>query len=155
MSHHKYAQALYGISPTARGVGHVSDIILGLAPPAPAGTTAIAPVHTGEPITKKLVKFVPHAVGLVAGYSLWKKHRYLGALAGHAAINSGYEFYKGDKKKALCELAVEGAGIIGALKYSGGRKPVVGWLLGVVAGSIATYFVEGSPVRNAVARLRG
>lgn len=150
------AQAAYEVSPTARGVGRVSDLILGLAPsPAPAaGTAALAPVKQDEPITKKLVKFVPHVVGAGVGYMVWKKHPILGALAGHALVNSGYEYYKGDKKTALCELAVEAAGVMGALKLFGGRSPVKGWLVGVVAAAAATYFVDDSPVKKVVDKLR-
>lgn len=156
MGHSSVAEAIYGVSPTARGVGRVSDLVAAMTPPAPATGTALAPVAPPhEALSKKLIKFVPHVVGAGAGFVLWKKHRILGALAGHALVNSGYEYYKGDKKTALCELAVEGAGIAGALYLFKGRKPVMGWLAGVLAGSVATYFVQDSPVQKAVKKLRG
>jgi ATP-dependent protease ClpP protease subunit len=55
--------------------------------------------------------------------------------------------YHGDKKKAACNLAVEGAAVYGALRYR--KHPVLGYLGGMAAGLAATYFVPGSPSREA------
>lgn len=147
----RYAQALAGCSPTIMGINRAADIVAALTPPA-AGSTALVPTGAPESVTKKLVKFVPGAVGALAGAYFWKSHRWLGLVAGHALINSAYEAYKGDKKKALCYAAVEGAAVLGALNY---KKipvlkvhPVAGFLGGLAAGITATYFVPGSPIKE-------
>lgn len=148
----RYAEAVTGVVPSANVIGAVIDIAAALVPPAvKAGAPAMV-VSPKEPMSDKLKKFAPHAVGLAAGAFFWKKHRILGALAGHALVNSAYEYYKGDKKKAMCDLAVEGAGVAGALYHKklplAGKSPVIGWAMGIVAGSVGTYFVDGSPAKE-------
>lgn len=151
---HRYAANLSDISPTILGVHRAADIVAALAPPA-AGTTAIVPAAPAVPqesVVKKVLRFAPGAAGAAAGFAAWKNHRILGAVAGHALVNSGWEFYKGDKKKALCNAAVEGTGIAGAMFFH--KSPVIGFVGGALAAAVATYFVPGSPVRQQVERFR-
>lgn len=148
-----YMDIITGASPTARGAARAADIVAALAPPAKSSAVATSAAHSSESFTGKLVRFVPGVAGAGVGFFAWKKHRVLGALAGHAVVGSAYEFYKGDRTKAVCDLAVEGAGVAGALWYK--KRPWAGWLGGVLAGAVATYFVPGSPIKDQVAKLRG
>ena len=157
----KYVEAVTGVVPTASVVGAAADIVAALAPPpatpGAAGSAAVV-VTPKEPVFDKMKKFAPRAAGLVGGYvvakKFWKGHPVLGALAGNAIVNGAYEKYKGsaDNKKIACDLAVEGAGIMGALYHKklpfAKSSPVVGWVLGILAGSAATYFVDGSPAKE-------
>jgi hypothetical protein len=154
----KVYDALYGVSPTARNVGRVSDMIIGLAPPAPgkAGTPGALSlnVKSEESLTKKAMKLAPAVVGGVVGYLVGKryKHAVLGTIAGAAAIETGYEFFKGDKKRATAWAIVEGAAIAGAVYMK--RHAVRGYALGAAAGLVGTYFIEGSPAKAALAKLK-
>lgn len=144
----EYTNALSGASTTVEGVRQAADILAALAPPT-IGVGSAALVKSNQTsVTKKVVAFVPGVVGSGIGAVLWKDHRILGALVGHAAVTGGWEFYKGDKKKAACQFAVEGAGVAGALLYK--KHPALGWASGIVLGAAATYFVPGSPVRRFV-----
>jgi len=147
---------LGSLSPTILGAHRVADIFAALTPPAPAAGVPSAPAPSNSQIMDKAKQFAPGLAGAGVGAYVGAKHRHpvLGALAGHAVVNSAYEYYKGDKKKAVCNAAVEGAALAGALYYKKGRKPLLGYAIGLVAGAVATYFVDGSPVKNAVAKYR-
>lgn len=147
MSLKSYSDAFAGCSPTIMGLNQVADIVAAVTPPA--GTPPVAQVSQPS-LVSKVSRFAPGLAGAGAGGYAWKKHRVLGALLGHAVVQSGYDYMKGRKREALCQLAVEGAGVGGALYYK--KHPVLGWLGGVVAGAVATYFVPGSPVRNEAKR---
>jgi hypothetical protein len=141
------------VSPSATGARSVADIVAALAPPA-KGSTAMVQASSGKSLTASVKHAVPGAVGAVAGYYVGKKrgHSILGALAGHAVGSNAKALYNGDRKRALCNLAVEGAAILGALKYKKVpmlKHPVVGYAVGALVGGIATYFVSGSPAREA------
>jgi hypothetical protein len=154
----KVYDALYGVSPTARNVGRVSDMIIGLAPTAPgkAGTPGALSLNpkSEESVTKKAMKLVPAVVGGVVGYWLGGKfhHKWLGAIAGAAAIETGYEFAKGDKKRATAWAIVEGAAIAGAVYMK--KHALRGYVMGAAAGLIGTYFIEGSPAKAALAKIK-
>jgi hypothetical protein len=151
------ATAFAGISPTILGVHRAADIVAALTPPAATAGAALAPV-SGPSLTSKVTQFAPGVGGALAGAYVWKRHRILGLLAGHAVVNSAWDFYRGDRKRAVCNAIVEGAGVLGALNsrkipvIKGG--PITGYVAGVLLGAVATYFVEGSPVRQAVANFR-
>lgn len=143
-------------TPTATGARQVADIVAAMAPPPPgaAGTVAMRPASSAS-AGRIAMALAPGVAAGTAGAVIWKKHRVLGFLAGHAVGQSGYQFIRGgDKKKAICNLAVEGAGVVGALKLFKGRKPVYGWLAGVLGGAVVTAFVPGSPANEAYRRLR-
>lgn len=158
------ANVIGSISPTILGAHRIAGIVAALTPPAttpgaiaPAAAPAAAP---GESLTSKAMKFAPGAAGAAAGAYLWKNHRILGALAGHAIVNSGYDAMKGgDKVKSACQGVVEGAGVLGSLynkkmpiKFA--RNPIIGYVVGVLAGAAATYFVPGSPIKDQIAKIK-
>lgn len=145
MTMKKYSDALSGCSTTVLGVHRAADIVAALTPPPDSGAPAPA---KPEPVAGKVVRFVPGLVGAGIGATVWREHRVLGALSGYAAVNAGYAYTQGQKKKAVCQLVVEGSGVAGALMWK--KRPVLGWLSGIAAGAAATYFVKGSPVRDLV-----
>ena len=150
------ATAFAGVSPTILGVNRVANIVSALTPPSINGVAAAKPAPS---VMEKVKPFVPGAAGAAVGAYVWKKHRILGVLAGHAVANSAFEFYQGKRKEAVCDLVVEGAGVLGSLynkKIPFVKKggPIAGYVAGLVAGCVATYFVDGSPVKNAVANFR-
>lgn len=148
MSLKNYSDAIAGVSPTILGVHRAADIVAAMTPPANApAVPAVAPAPQSS-MFAKAKGFAPGLVGAGVGAYAWKKHRILGAVLGHAAACSGLEFYRGDKKKALCDMAVEGAAVAGALHFK--KSPVLGFVGGLLAGAAATYFVPGSPVRAQV-----
>lgn len=143
------SQVIGEMSATARGAQRVKDIFAALAPPpAPIGDTTamtVASVPAGHPtLARAIGPIVPGVAGGAVGAFMWKKHRVLGFLAGHAVGANALGIVRGgvERRDALCQLGVEGAGVIGALKFR--RHPVFGWVLGVAAGTIATSFVPGS-----------
>lgn len=136
--------ALGNISPVFGAAAQATNLVSSALPAT--GTAVVAPPKPS--FTKELVKFAPRLGGAAAGAYVWKKHRILGAVIGNAFGQAGYEFYKGNKTAALCELVVDGAAVFGALKYKGGKSPLVGFVGGLLAGSIATYFVPGSPAKD-------
>jgi hypothetical protein len=143
--------AISNVVPSASILGGVADVAASLAPPPGAGTAKTAMVVSpAEPLTDKLKKYAVPAAGIVGGALLWKKHRVLGAVAGHAVAYAWA--HRDDKKRVMCDLVVEGAGIAGALyhkKIPGAKKsPVVGFVMGVAAGLVGTYFVDGSPAKE-------
>ena len=139
------------VSTSAAGVKKAADIVAALAPPSTTpGTGAMVPHKS---VTESVKAIAPGAVGAVGGYLAWKSHRILGALAGHAIGANAMELASGDKKKALCNMAVEFAGIVGSLKSP--KHRVLGYVGGAVAGLVATYFVPGSPSRDAYDKWRG
>lgn len=146
-----YANALSGASTTVLGAQRAADIVAAMTPPSSASSSPVAAAPVPS-VKDQLVNMAPGLAGAAAGAFLWKRHRVLGALGGHAAVQAGYDYYRGHKKEAACNLAVEGAGIAGSLYFK--KHPVLGWLGGVVAGGVATYFVAGSPVRNAVQKMK-
>ena len=154
------ATAFAGVSPTIMGAQRAADLIAAALTP-PVGSPGAAVAAPKPSIMEKVKPFAPGAVGAAAGYYFGKKkhHPIIGALAGHAVANSAYEFYQGRKTEAFCDLAVEGAGILGALYYK--KAPVLkrgnavtGYIGGLLIGAVATYFVDGSPVKQAVAKYR-
>ena len=149
----KYTTVM-GVSPTASGAKKAADIVAALAPPSSKSTAMVA--AGGSSLVGEAKKMAPGLAGAGVGYFAWKKHPVLGILAGHAVGSNAMELATGDRKKALCNLAVEGAGIYGALKYGKGRtgRSVLGYVAGAVAGAVATYFVPGSPARDAYDKWR-
>lgn len=149
-----YTQVI-GAVPAASAAHRIAGVVAAMTPP-PAAQGAMVPSGSSN-VVAKIKPLVPGAVGAVAGFVAWKKHPVLGALAGHAVADAAYEAYKGDKKKAACNLAVEGAGVLGALynkKIPFAKKggAIGGYVAGILAGAVATYFVQGSPVRRALGK---
>jgi len=144
---------LSGISPSAAGSRRVADVVAALTPPSPAAGSPAAgpPAHSAPEEHEKLtagkaaLAIVPGVGGGVLGSYLWKKHRVLGFLGGHAVGSVVYPMIRNhgnDRRKALAQLGVEGMGIGGALAWK--KHPVLGWLGGVIVGSIASTFVPGT-----------
>jgi uncharacterized membrane protein len=141
------------VSPTATAGRHVADIVAALAPPpAPTAQALARPAASTPSLTEIAKRMAPGVIGGVVGMMLWKRHPVLGFLAGHAVGAMAYPLYKGDKKRAMCNLAVEGTGIAGALYYR--KHPALGYIMGASAGAVATYFVDGSPMKEVVAEVK-
>lgn len=149
---------LGNISPTMTGARRASDILAALAPPPAEEATPPKALAKLEPPKTEMrqspgaaaLGLAPGLVGAAVGAVMWSDHRVLGALAGHALASNAYPIVKGDsveRTRALCGLGVEAAGIGGALLWE--NHPVLGWGLGVIAGSIATSFVPNSGARDA------
>jgi hypothetical protein len=146
----KYVEVFGAVSPSAGAVSRAGDIVAALAPP-PATSHAMVPAsHTVGATVKSLV---PGAVGAAIGAFAWKKHPVLGLVMGFAVGDNAMELWKGDRTKAVCKLAVEGAGVVGALKFK--KHPVLGFIGGALAGAVATSFVDGSPAKDAWKKLKG
>lgn len=149
----EWVEVLGEVSSTAGGAQRVANVVTALVPPAGAPSAAVTvPAAPAQSLSKQVVGLVPGAAGAAVGYKMWKKHPALGALAGHALGANLYSLYKGDRKRALCQLAVEAAGVLGALKFK--KHPVMGWLGGVAAGAVATSFVDGSASKDLMNKLK-
>lgn len=155
----KYSDILGTVSPTARSVQRAGDIVAALAPPAPGASTAMVPATKNEPAKESTMAaamgLAPGlAVGVAAALMFGRQHPVLAFLGGHAIGSTAYPIYKGgdDRKKALCQLAVEGAGVAGALAWS--DHPIWGWGLGLAAGAVATSLVKDSPTMAAWKQLK-
>jgi hypothetical protein len=147
----KYVEVFGAVSPSVNGAKRATDIVAALAPPS--GSHALVPARRNTILGAEVSGMLPGVVGAVAGALVWKRHPVLGVLAGHAIGANAKELLSGDRKKAMCHVAVEGAGILGALKYK--KHPVLGWVGGTVAGAVATSFVSGSPASEAWKKLKG
>jgi len=142
-----------GVSSSAAGVKKAADIVAALAPPSKKD--AMVPAGESKSVVTEAKKFAPGLVGAAAGYYVGgkKHHPILGALVGHALGDNAKDLYDGDRKRAACNVAVEVAGVVGALKYK--KHPVVGYVVGALAGAVATYFAyDGSAARDAYNKLR-
>jgi hypothetical protein len=157
--------SLGSVSPTIMGLDAATDVATSVVPHQAVPGALKKP--SGIPsMSESVTRFAPHVGTFAAGY-LGRKfmpfglrsHPILSGLAGHAVGYAAWTSIKGkDTKRALCELAVEAAGIYGALKHSkipvvkgirGNAGMVAGWLAGAVAASAVTYFaVPGSPARD-------
>lgn len=148
----KYVEVFGAVSPAASRAG---DIVAALAPPAVKD--ALVPNKGHHSIGESVKEMLPGVAGAVAGAVMWKRHPILGLVMGHAVGTNAMELYKGDRTKALCSLAVEGAGTYAALKYGKGRtvRSVVAFVGGALAGAVATSFVDGSPAKDAWKKLAG
>lgn len=147
MSRASAAEILGSISPTARGVGRGASIVAALMPPAKAADGAIVKAER-ESASSAVLKFVPGLAGAGVGALVWKKHRVLGALLGHAVVGNVLPIVRGgaDRKRAMCQLGVEGAGIAGSLLWD--EHPIFGWGAGILAGAAVTAFIKGSPTNE-------
>lgn len=141
---------LGSVSPLAGGASRAYDIVAALSPPkAPDGGAMVKAAPEGsESITMKALKFVPGLAAGGAGAFVWKSHRLLGFVAGHALASTALPIYHGgaERKRALCQLAVEGAAIGGSLLWKG--HPFLGFVAGLLGGAVATSFVQGSPTND-------
>lgn len=154
MGHHrKYTDMLGYASPTARNVVRAKDIVAALAPPQ-RSLALVKDQPAVPPPATIAVSMIPSAIGAVVGFSMWKKHRVLGVIAGAGIAEEGYRFVKGDRKTALCNLAVEGAGIFGALQFKSTMGRILGFVGGSALGAVATSFVDGSPASKVKAKLK-
>jgi hypothetical protein len=148
-----YVRILGDISPTARGANRAADIVAALAPPK--AKNALVPAGQQAPTFKKAaMAIVPGVVGAVAGAMLWKRHRILGAVAGHAVVSTAMPIYHGGdgRVRALWQLGIEGAGIASSLHFK--RHPFLGWLGGTVGAAGVAALVPNSPAREGYYRLR-
>jgi len=153
----RYAKVLGSVSPSAAGAKRVADIVAALAPPpsTSASSVAMTPVKPTESPASAAVKLVPGLIGGAVGYSMFRRsHPVLGFLGGHALGSAAFSLYKGgeERKRALCQLGVEAAGIGGALMWK--QHPVLGWVAGIAAGTVASSFVPGSPACNELVGLK-
>lgn len=82
------------------------------------------------------------AVGLAAGAFLWKRHRFLGAIGGASLGRNLPALLKPEHRwSAIRNLLTTGAGVGGSLLAP--RNRIVGFVLGSLAGGLATYFTIG------------
>ena len=113
-----------------------------------ANNIAVQDADNDESFSKTLsYRIAPIIAGAVVGMTLYPKHPWLGALGGDAIGGALYPMLRGqgdDRRKALCDLAVEGAAVYGSLKYA--KHPIWGYLLGALAGSVAVSPIRGSRV---------
>lgn len=142
---------------TAKTARHAADIVAAMAPPArpaanPDAEALVPAAHEATPsVGKSLKAMAPGLAGAAAGALLWKKHRVLGLLAGHALASNAVPLYKSSGKERttiLCRLATEGAGIGGALLWKDHR--ILGWIGGMLTGFVASSFVSGTPMNDEI-----
>ena len=151
-----YLDSLGKVSPSFTGAKRVKDVLAALVPPshtavaADAGAgSAMVKAEPKKSVTKIALELAPGIAGGVVLATAWKSHRVLGFLIGHAAASAVYPLLSGDaaeKKRALCQLGVEGSGVAGALLTR--RHPALGWLAGIAAGSAVTAFIPGSAAHD-------
>lgn len=160
----RHVEKLAEVSSTARGAKRVADIVSALTPPphtqassdfvagddAPAApaSAAVVKVEQKPSVDKVAFALAPGFVGAGIGALVWKQHRVLGALVGHAVGDNVYSLVRAEgfeRRQAICQLGVEGAGIVGALVWK--NHPIFGWLLGVGAGAAASM-IPGSPINK-------
>ncbi|HVO22491.1 MAG TPA: hypothetical protein VMW56_02565 [Candidatus Margulisiibacteriota bacterium] len=78
------------------------------------------------------------AAGAAAGYLFVKKHRFLGAIAGASLGRNVPALLDPEQRHlALRNLGITSAGLIGSLTVP--KHPVIGFVLGWLAGGAATY----------------
>ena len=152
-----YADILGDASPTARSGKRVAEIVAALAPPTRAegegepGTAIVKAETKSEPVGPMSLQLVPGAIGGVVGAVAWKQHRVLGFLAGHAVAANAIPIVRGygdERKRALYQLGIEGAGIGGALMLKKYMHPAFGWAVGILGGVAVSAFIPGSPDRG-------
>lgn len=146
-----YMESLGEISSSAKSAHHAANIVKAMTPPDQAieGAAAASP-ETKPSVSKSMLGLAPGLAGGGAGALAWKKHRVLGFLGGHALGSNVYPIFRGsaqERKSALCRLGIEGSGVAGALMLKKKMHPVLGWLVGIVAGTAVTAFVPNSPVK--------
>jgi hypothetical protein len=137
-------------SPMSAGAKHVADIVAALTPPMGDirvlgdGTSMPAPKRDrSATVATALGGLVPTAVGGGVGYTMWKKHKVLGFLAGSAAANIAWDNLRhGEYKKAAVSAAVTGAAVLGSLKMK--KHPVLGFIGAMVVGTIVAANVDGT-----------
>ena len=78
------------------------------------------------------------AIGAVAGAYLWDRHRVLGALGGFALGRNVPALFGGDRRLALCNLAVVGAAVAASIYVPG--HPVLALLGGGLVAGTAIHF---------------
>lgn len=94
-------------------------------------------------------RIAPSVAGAVVGMTLWPKHPWLGALSGDAVGGALYPMLRNqgdDRRKAICDLIVEGAAVYASLKFP--KHPVWAYLGGALAGSVAVSPIRGSRVNT-------
>lgn len=162
-----YADILGESSPTIRSGKRVAEIVAALAPPTraegdgePSSTPGAAIVKVepkGEPIGPMVAPFVPGFIGGAVGAVTWKEHRVLGFLAGHAIAANAIPITRGygdERRRALYQLGIEGAGIGGALLLKKHMHPVFGWAVGILGGVAVTALIQGSPANEGFKKIR-
>lgn len=160
----RYVDVLGSISHTTRGGTRVAEIVAALTPPARRADLAIGDAGASSPAlthsasdekSTPALEIAPGVVSGIAGAFVWKEHRVLGFLAGHAIGASAVPFIRNegnDRRAALCQLGIEGAGVAGALGWK--KHPILGWFAGGIAGAIASAFVVGSPMNVQAAKMK-
>lgn len=143
----KYSDILGSVSPSALGVRRAADVVAALSPPA-RSDTEIAKNSDAPSTSSAVLALVPGAIGAGFGALAWKRHRVLGAVVGHALATTALPLVRGgaDRRRALCQLGVEGAAVAGSLLYD--KHPILGFVGGLAVGAAATAFVPGSPVNT-------
>lgn len=155
----RYVDVLGSASHSFHGAKRATEIVAALAPPPRSDLTigaaaAVAKKDDSDSAGKIALELTPGVVAGAAGAFAWKSHRVLGFLAGHAIGASAVPFLRNegnDRRAALCQLGVEGAGVAGALYFGRKSTPkaILGWVGGLIAGAVATSFVQGSPMNVA------
>ena len=143
-----YSSVLGNISTTAGGAKRAADIVAALAPPAPSSSALVKNEAPNESAKSLAFKWAPGIAAAGVGALMWKRHRFLGAVVGHAVASTALPIYRGgaERKQALCQLGVEGAAVAGSLMLP--KHPIVGFVAGSLAGAAVTAFIPGSPTNQ-------
>lgn len=120
-------------------------VVLGEASPA---TAPVAKVVQGHYDWKSLAVY---AVGGLLGHKLWKRHRWMGAVAGVGLGKAAYDAYEGKRSDAMYDAAAVAAAVAGTKLYK--RKPVYGFVGGLAAATAVTSQMGDSPAHRALAKL--
>lgn len=104
----------------------------------------------GNPGEEALQKYVTHSMlpgiaGGIAGASVWKKHRVLGAIAGYTSASVAYPVAAGtpsERIRAICFAGAKASGVAGALIWK--KHPVWGYIFGSLLGGVATFGVSAA-----------
>jgi hypothetical protein len=147
-----YFEVLGEVSPAGSAAAKSYDLVAALVPPETGVALQKTPESDGKSTMEIVKSLVVPAVGAVVGYTMWKKHPVLGALAGLGVAQTAYGWYKGeDHKELLSGLAVDAVGIVAALKYK--RQPALAYVGGVAAATVASSFVSGTAAAKLKAKL--
>jgi hypothetical protein len=143
----RYTKMLGGVSPSTSAGKRAADIVAALAPPPRDGAPdALARLEREQQpaLNASAMSLLPWVGGGAVGAYLWKDHRVLGFLAGGALASTVGPIYKGgpERRRALARLGIDAAGILGSLKFQ--KHPILGWIGGVLAGSIVASLVPGT-----------
>lgn len=116
-------------------------------PSVDAAATALTKREEKPALARRVLthRLLPGVAGAGAGAFFWKKHRWLGALAGLSVGDNAYRLWKGDgddRKGAVADMGVTAAGIAASLYFK--KHPVLGFLGGALVGSGIASFVPGS-----------